>query len=481
MLKSWPAILTLGWILMVVAASQAAIALFSLATRDGEALLFAEDAALVAVVGAAFILATTGRPFELRFRDATLLTVLAWFIVPVSVALPFLGEPAHLTPVDAYFEAVSGLTTTGATTLDHLDEMPRSILLWRSLSQWIGGVGIIGLAIVVLPFLKVGGMNLFRLEFSDRNEKALPRARSIVTGVLGVYAGLTVLCFVTYLMLGMTGFDALNHALTTMPTGGFSTHDASFGYFESSALRWACTLFMILGSLPLIAYFRIWHQSARQQPLDPQIKGFIIALVAMTAVLTTWLLATKDFGPFEAVTEAAFNIVSIVTTTGFASTDYLAWGSFAVAFFLILTFVGGCAGSTAGGLKIFRFQMIGRAVARQVGRALRPHAVMPLRYGGRLVPEEQINAIAVFIFLFLTTIGVVTLMLAAIGLDPATSFSSAATAISNVGPGIGPVVGPTGNFAPLPDAAKVVLSLAMVMGRLEIVSVLLLVSPGFYR
>lgn len=481
MLKSWPAILTLGWILMVVAASQATVALFSLATRDGEALLFAEDAALVAVVGAGCILATSGRPFELRFRDATLLTVLAWFVVPVSVALPFLGEPAHLTPVDAYFEAVSGLTTTGATTLANLDEMPRSILLWRSLSQWIGGVGIIGLAIVVLPFLKVGGMNLFRIEFSDRNEKALPRARSIVTGVLGVYAGLTVLCFVTYLMLGMTGFDALNHALTTVPTGGFSTHDSSFGYFQSPALRWACITFMILGSIPLISYFRIWHRSARQQPIDPQIRGFIIALLSMTAILTGWLLVTGSYDLFDALTEAAFNIVSIVTTTGFASTDYLAWGTFAVVFFLVLTLVGGCAGSTAGGLKIFRFQMIGQAVGRQIGRALRPHAVIPLRYGGRLVPEEQISSIAVFIFLFLTTIALVTLILAAIGLDPETAFSAAATAISNVGPGIGTVIGPTGTFAPLPDAAKVILSLAMVMGRLEIVSVLLLLSPSFYR
>jgi trk/ktr system potassium uptake protein len=479
--KGWPAILTLGWILLAVAVGECGIVLFSLAVRDGLAPLFAENAAITAGVGGSCILTTQGRRFELRFRDATLLTVLAWFAVPVFIALPLMSRPVGLSWVDAYFEAVSGLTTTGATVLTGLDSLPPSLLLWRSLSQWIGGIGIIGLAIVILPFLKIGGMQLFRLEFSDRSDKALPRVRSIVTAVAEIYVGLSVLCFLVYWLLGMSPFDALNHAMTTLPTGGFSTHDASFGYFKNPALQWAAVIFMLLAGMPFLAYLRFLQRGSLRDRLDPQASGLVITVAVAVAIFATWLGASRHVGIGDALTQSAFNIVSIVTTTGYASLNYLTWGAFAAAWFFMLTFVGGCTGSTAGGLKIFRFQLVSRVVARHVGRSIHPHAVVPLRYGGRLVSDEQVGSIAVFVFLYIVLIAAIAIFLAALGLDPETALSAAATAVGNVGPGIGSVIGPAGNFASLPDAAKFVLSVGMIMGRLEILSVLLLLMPSFYR
>ncbi len=397
------------------------------------------------------------------------------------IALPYLAEPLNLSLADAYFEAVSGLTTTGATVLTGLDKLPHSILLWRSLSQWIGGMGIIGFAIVILPFLKIGGMQLFRLEFSDRSDKRLPRARSIAVAVAEIYFGLTVLCLLVYRVLGMNAFDALNHALTTLPTGGFSTHDASFGYFHSPALEWAAVVFMLLAAMPFLAYLRFMQRGTLRERMDPQVEAFLLTVAAAVVLFSAWLVASQALGVGQALTESAFNIVSIVTTTGFASLDYLGWGTFAAAWFFALTFVGGCTGSTAGGLKIFRFQMASRVVARHVGHSIHPHAVVPLRYGGRLVSDEQVGSIAVFIFLYLATIVAIAILLAVLGLDTDTALSAAATAVSNVGPGIGTVIGPSGNFEPLPDAAKVILSVAMIMGRLEILSVFLFLFPSFYR
>ena len=479
--KIWPAVLTLGWILLAIAVGEAVMALFSLAMGDGLAGVFAESAAVAAAIGGACVLTTKGRQFELRVRDATLLTVVSWFVVPAVAALPFLPRPVGLSPVDAYFEMVSGITTTGATVMSGLDSLPRSILLWRSTIQWLGGIGIIGLAIVILPFLKIGGMQLFRLESSDRSEKAIPRVRGIAAAVGQIYLALTLACFLAYWMLGMTPFDALNHAFTTLCTGGFSTHDASFGYFKSPALEWAGTIFMIAGALPFLAYVRFLRGGSFRERLDPQAVALVVFLAAMSVVFAFWLFAGRGLTPGDALTKAAFNIASIVTTTGFASTDYLVWGSFAAGFFFMLTFVGGCSGSTGGGIKIFRFQVIGRVIAQHVSRAIYPHAVLPLRYGSQVISAEQVGSVGAFVFLYILAFVVFSIILSLTGLDAATSFSGAATAIGNVGPGIGSVIGPSGNFASLSDLAKLVLTAAMIMGRLEIMVVLVLFVPSFYR
>jgi trk system potassium uptake protein len=479
--KIWPAILTLGWILLTFAAVEALMALFSHAAGDGYVDDFALSAAVTALVGGACVLTTKGRPFELRFRDAALLTVVAWFLVPAFAAIPLLGEPVNLTPVDAYFEMVSGITTTGSTVLSGLDTMAASLLLWRSAVSWMGGIGIIGLALVILPFLKIGGMQLFRLESTDRSEKSMPRVRSIAATVGRVYLALTVACFLTYWALGMTPFDALTQTFATVCTGGFGTHDSSFVYFDSKAIEWAAVVFMMLGAMPFLAFLRLIRGGSLRDRIDPQIKTFVTFLAIATVIFALWLHFAQGVDPATALTNSAFNIVSIVTTTGFASVDYLQWGAFAAAWFFALTFVGGCTGSTSGGIKIFRFQVLTGVVAQHVRTTIYPHSVTPIRYGGRVLGDEQIASVGVFVFAYLLAVAMVAILLAAIGLDTTTALSAAATAIGNVGPGVSPEIGPVGNFAALPDAAKVILSVAMVMGRLEILVVLLLFVPSFYR
>jgi trk system potassium uptake protein TrkH len=474
-------VLALGWICLAVGAAQGVMALFSLAVGDGMAEVFAATGAITVVFGGACVLTTSGRSFELRFRDAALLTVVSWFVVPAFGGLPLLAEPADLSVVDAYFEFVSGMTTTGSTVMSGLDTMPQSILLWRSTGQWIGGIGIIGLAIVILPFLKVGGMQLFRLESSDRSDKGMARTREIASAVGRVYVLLTLACFMTYWLLGMSAFDALNHALTTLPTAGYSTHDASFGYFNSPALEWAGTVFMIAGALPFLAYLQFARRGSLWDRVEPQIPTFLLILAVTTLAFAVWLTITQgiDFG--FALTKTAFNTTSVVTTTGYASIDYLQWGAFAAAWFFMLTFVGGCAGSTAGGPKIFRHQVMFRLIGQHIRKTIHPHAIVPLRYGTRTLSDEQIWSVGTFMFMYFAAFAVIAVLLALIGLDAATAISGAATAIGNVGPGISAAIGPAGNFSALPDAAKLVLTVAMIMGRLEILSILLLLMPSFYR
>ena len=477
----WPAVLTLGWILAAIAGAEAVMALFSFLAGDGFVDDFSMAAGVTALVAGGCILTTRGRPFDLNFRDAALLTAVSWFAVPAFAAIPLLADPINLSFVDAYFEMVSGITTTGSTVMAGLDKTAPTVLLWRSTVSWLGGVGIIGLALLILPFLKIGGMQLFRLESSDRSDKALPRVRGIATAVVQIYLVLTAACFLTYWMLGMTPFDALNHAFATLCTGGFSTHDLSFMFFDSAAIEWAATIFMALGAMPFLAFLRFVRSGTLRERIDPQAKTFVISLAVMTVIFAAWLHVAKDVELGPALTKSAFNITSIVTTTGFASVDYLQWGAFAAGWFLILTFVGGCTGSTAGAIKILRFEVMFGVVRQHVRRAIFPHGVMPLRYGDRIVNDEQIGSVGTFVFAYLATFAVFAIVLAAIGLDTDTAISAAATALGNVGPGISPAIGPVGNFAGLSDAAKVILSIGMVLGRLEILAVLILFMPSFYR
>ncbi len=412
----WPAILTLGWILFAISAGEGVMALFALATEDGHAEEFGVSAAVTAMVAGGCVLTTRGRPFELRFRDATLLTVVAWIVVPAFAALPLIAEPVSLPLIDAYFEMVSGITTTGATVMVGLDGVARSVLLWRSTTQWIGGIGIIGFAIVILPFLKIGGMQLFRLEFTERSEKSLPRMRSIAVAVVEIYVTLTAACFVVYWLLGMTPFDALNHAMTTICTAGFSTHDASFGYFDSPALEWAAILFMVLGALPFLSLLRMVRGGSLQDRFDTQVITFISVVVILVAVLALWLFLALEFPVETAMTKAAFNVVSIATTTGYSSTDWVLWGTFAAVWFFALSFMGGCTGSTAGAIKIFRFKVMYSLVRQHVQNAIYPHVVAPIRYGRRVIPDEQAASVGVFVFIYLAAFAVVAIVMAAVGM-----------------------------------------------------------------
>jgi len=477
----WPAVLTLGWILFAIAAGEGLMALVALAVDEALYIDFGISAAITAAVAGACVLTTKGRPFDLRFRDAALLTVLSWFVVPAFAALPLLAEPVNLSVADAYFEAVSGITTTGATVLSGLDTLPTSILLWRSTMQWFGGIGIIGLAIIILPFLKIGGMQLFRLESSDRSEKGMPRVRSVASAVSQIYLALTAACFTTYWLLGMTPFDALNHAFTTVCTGGFSTHDASFGYFESNAIEWAAVVFMLAGALPFLAYLRVLRRGSWRERIEPQVIVFLLTVALLSAVFAVWLNLQHGLGGLDATTRAVFSIVAIITTTGYASVDYVAWGTFAAAFFFIVSFIGGCTGSTSGGIKVLRYQIMTGVVVQHIHQAIRPHVVSPIRYGNRIVTDDQVASVGTFVFVFFAAFVIVAILMSLHGLDAATSLSAAIASLGNVGPGVAESIGPAGNYKDLPETAKLVLSAAMVTGRLEVMSLLLLFIPSFYR
>lgn len=441
---------------------------------------FVEAAAVTGFIGGAIVLATRdSKPFELNLRQAFLLTVASWLGVTAFAALPFLGLGLDYT--DAFFEAISGITTTGSTVITGLDYLPPGILLWRSLLQWIGGLGIIVMAIVILPFLRVGGMQLFYTESSERSEKVVPSAFHLSAWIVTIYAALTLLCAVIYSRSEMSMFDAINHAMATLSTGGYSTHDASFAHFKEPATHWTATVFMLAGALPFVAYIRFikgeggafWH--------DPQIRGLIRFLLLSCVAMALWLWSTRDLAFLDALRLSAFNITSVVTTTGFASDDYSAWGAFAVAAFLMFTFVGGCTGSTSGAVKIYRYQVLWIVVRSQLLRLVSPRRVVTLRYGSRTIPADVPLSVLAFVAVFMATVALFTIGLAAMGLDLDTALSASATAITNVGPGLGPVVGPAGNFSTLPDAAKWILSAAMLLGRLEIFSVLILFDPQFWR
>ena len=457
------------------------MSLVSLAARDGLAQVFAVNAAITSLFAGACVLTTKGRPFEMRFRDAALLTVVSWLVVPLFGALPLMAAPTNLSLLDAYFESVSGLTTTGSTVLTGLDTLPPSILLWRSTLQWIGGIGIVGLAIVILPFLNIGGMQLFRLESSDRSEDVVPRVRSVASAVGRIYLAITAACFLTYWALGMTPFDALNHAFTTVCTGGYSTHDASFSWFNSNALNWASVVFMTAGSLPFLAYVRLFRRGRLIDRIDPQVVAYFLIATGLSAVFALWLVLQPGHGGFSDVTNAAFTVVSIMTTTGFGSGDFVGWGTFAVVFIFMVSFVGGCTGSTAGGIKVFRFQIMGRMVVQHIRQALHPHVVAPLRYARRAVSEDEAASVGTFVFLYLLAFVVVSVLVSLTGLDAATAMSATAATLGNVGPGITEAIGPAGNFAHMPELAKAMLAIAMIVGRLEILGVMILFLPGFYR
>lgn len=442
---------------------------------------FLYSSAITLVSGVVLAVAFRQRQgFALVPRQVFVLTTLTWLSVSVFAALPMLLIH-HINFTDAFFETMSGLTTTGSTVLVGLDQASRGLLLWRSLLQWIGGIGFIAMGVLILPFLRVGGMRLFHAESSDRSEKVLPRFESVVKAILLSYVTISVACALAYRMAGMSAFDAVNHAMATVSTGGYSTHDASMGYFDSQPILWVSVLFMILGALP----FTLFVQAMRGSPMalwrDRQVRGFLGIVLFFGLLLTVVGMIEHKRDPMTALSAGFFNVVSVITTTGFASEDYTLWGELAVMVFFYLTFVGGCSGSTAGGLKIFRLQVAYTMLRRQLDRLVHPHAVFTERYNNREIGEDIIRSLISFSFFFALTIGLLAVALSAVGLDFMTSMTGAITAVCNVGPGLGAVIGPAGNFSTLPDAAKWLLSIGMLLGRLEIMTVLVLFTPGFWR
>ena len=387
----------------------------------------------------------------------------------------------HLSYADAFFEAMSGLTTTGSTVIVGLDSVPRGILLWRGLTQWLGGIGIVVMAMAIMPVLRVAGMQLFQSESSERSEKVLPHWAQIVRATGAVYLALSALCAALYWQAGMGPFDAVVHAMATLSTGGFATSDASFAHFDSGVIDWLGVLFMMAGGMPFVFYIQIATRQHEAALRDSQVWAFLGFLAVASLAMALWLWQVNGTPPLDAARLAAFNVVSIATTTGFVSSDYSRWGSFAMVMFFFLTFVGGCTGSTAGGVKIFHFKVLLAIARMQLRRLLHPHGVFVPHFNGKAIPDPVLESVLSFLLLYVLSYTAFSLLLALLGLDLTTSLSAVAAAMANVGPGLGDIVGPTGNFAPLPDAAKWLLSLAMLMGRLEFFTVLVLLTASFWR
>lgn len=442
---------------------------------------FVQSASVTLVAGLICLFVTRRKTVHLKQKQMFLLTVSAWIVLPIFSTLPLLLCQQGISFADAVFESVSGITTTGSTVFVGLEYMPDDLLLWRSILQWIGGFGIIGMAVAILPFLRVGGMRLFSTESSEWTDKAVPRTRTLGRGLLMVYLSMTILCFLLYVLAGMDAFNALNHAFTTVSTGGYSTSDSSIAQFDSLTILWIASFFMALGGMPFFLFVRVLNGHYTALWRDDQVRFFLKILVGMALLLTVHRALTTDVDLWEAFSHAMFNVTSVVTTCGFASEDYSAWGALAVSVFFFLTFVGGCSGSTSGGMKVFRFQLSMMLLREQIMRLIHPRAVISRRYNRRIISDDIIASSVAFSFVFLASLALITLILAMLGLDLVTSLTGAATALANVGPGLGPIIGPAGNFAPLPDAAKYVLSVGMLLGRLELLSVLVLFSPDFWR
>lgn len=442
---------------------------------------FVTSAGICFLVGLVCFLSASRKRHALKQRQMFILTVSAWVVIPLFSSLPLLLSDLELSVTDAFFESISGVTTTGSTVLAGLDDLPGDILLWRSIMQWMGGIGIIGMAVAILPFLRIGGMRLFATESSEWTEKAVPRTNRLARGLVFSYLALTFGCIVTYWALGMDLFNAVNHALTTVSTGGYSTSDSSMGQFDQLSILFASSIFMMLGGIPFFLFVRLLNGQAQPLLRDQQIHFFLKFLFVIACLIALYRVLNEGTFPLDAFVHALFNVTSVVTTTGYASQDYSLWGPFVVVLFFFLTFVGGCSGSTSGGMKIFRFQLSMLLLREQVLRLLHPNAVIARHYNGRIISDEIVASSVAFSFIFLATLAVVAAILAALGLDLVTSLTGAATALANVGPGLGDTIGPAGNFQTLPDAAKWVLMMAMLLGRLELLSVFVMFSPQFWR
>ena len=444
---------------------------------------FLSSAFVTAFIGTLFILTNIEeRELSLNLQQTFLFSTLAWLSVAIFGSIPFIFSTLDLSLSEAFFESMSGITTTGSTVIANLDETPKSILLWRSIMQWLGGIGIIVMALTVLPLLKVGGMQLFKMEGSDTTEKILPRTIEIATIIISTYIILTFLCGFFYWIFGMSLFDSIAHSMTTIATGGFSTHNDSIGFFKDSNIEIIATIFIILGSIPFITYLKFLKGNKKIFFQDVQIKGLIYLLVISIIIMFSYLFFINyENTILEKLRIASFNVVSILSGTGYVTDDFGLWGEFSLIFFLFLMFIGGCAGSTTCGIKIFRLQMLVLFLQNQIKKLIYPNSVFVIKYNNQKISDNFISSIIVFIFAYLFLFLTLAILLSITGLDFLSAISGAATSISNVGPGLGDVIGPNGNFREVSDVSKWILSFGMLLGRLELFAVLILFFPSFWR
>ena len=441
---------------------------------------FISSGIITVVFGVLFFLSNLDHDKKLNLPQAFLLTALSWLSIAIFGSLPFIFSNLNLSITDSFFESMSGITTTGSTIIQDLEIAPKSILLWRAILQWLGGIGIIVMAITLMPIMNVGGMQLFKISSNDTAEKILPKSKQISIRLIIIYSILTFICAFFYKLFGMNFFDSLTHSMTTIATGGFSNYNQSIGHFDSFLIEITSMIFIILGSIPFIAYIKFLNGDKKIFFSDTQVVAFLKVTFFSIIALSIYLFFSKGFQN-ESLRSVSFNVISILTGTGYVTKNFDQWGNFPLIFFLILMFIGGCAGSTACGIKIFRVQLLYRFLLNQLKKIIYPRGVFVIKYDKNIIDDKFMSSVISFIFLYVIIFFSLTAILSLTGLDFVTSISGAATSISNVGPGLGDTIGPNGNFSSLENSSKWVLSLGMILGRLELFAILVLFIPSFWR
>ena len=442
---------------------------------------FVSASIITIIFGVLFFLSNLDHDKNIDLPQAFVLTALSWLSIAIFGSLPFIFSELNLDFTDAFFESMSGITTTGSTIITDLDNAPKAILLWRAILQWLGGIGIILMAITLMPIMNIGGMQLFKISSNDNAEKILPKSKEVSLRLIVIYLLLTFVCASFYKIFGMNYFDSLTHSMTTIATEGFSNYNESIGYFNNALIEINAIIFIILGSIPFIAYIKYLNGDKKIFYKDSQINFFIKTIVISVVIIFVFLLFKNYSTETFLLRQVIFNVVSILTGTGYVTTDYSNWGGFPLIFFLILMFIGGCAGSTACGLKIFRIHILYKFFVMQLKKYIYPRGVFVLKYGEDVLNEKFISSIISFVFLYIIIFFIITTLLSISGLDFVTAISGAATAISNVGPGLGGIIGPNGNFSLLPDFSKWILTAGMILGRLELFAIIVLFIPSFWR
>ena len=472
----------LGWFLVVLAATMLVPVLWGLARGTGGWVPLVQAAALTAAAGGALAAACRHATRELSQREALLLVVAVWFAAAAFGGLPFLLTPHFAGFTDTFFEAASGFTTTGASILANVEVLPEPLQFWRHFTHWIGGMGIVLLVIAILPVVGHGGMQLYRAEFSGaRSDRLKPRIAETAMALWKIYVVLSIAEFVLLRLVGLDPFDAICHTFATLGTGGFSTKAASVGGFGNPAAEWIITLFMFLAGMSFIQHYRLFRERRWRSVLgDYEIRAYTLLVILATAGIAASLVWQTGFGVERAVRGAAFQVVSIATTTGFASENYELWSPLSHVVLLLLMYIGGCTGSTAGGIKISRAVLLARVVSRELKRMVERRAVFAIRLGGEAIPEHVVQSVLNLVYLALLVNAVGMVLLAAAGVDVLTSITAVVACMFNIGPGLG-LVGPAEHYGHLPALAKWVLSTAMIAGRLEFYTLIVVLSPTFWR
>ncbi len=471
----------LGFLLCIEATAMLIPMLYDLYYNNNDWVQFFYSSLITFFIGIILYISFRKKNIRLGIRQAFLLTISSWILISLFGSIPFIYSSASLSYTNAFFESVSGITTTGSTVIFDLENLSEGILVWRSLLQWFGGIGIIVLAMAILPTLQIGGMQLLHMEHDDPYEKTIPKVNRFVLELFLFYVVLSIICGFLYYINGMSSFDSVIHAMTTISTGGYSNYNQSLGYFNSFSIEITSIIFMLIGSLPFVLYLQLLH---RQQKLifnDDQIKLFFVILIIIILLTTIWLHLNQSLNLIASFRIAIFNITSILTGTGYTSSNFSNWGSFGTVIMMVIMFIGGCAGSTTGGIKIFRLQILFRGAMTQIKKLTKPHAVIIMRFNGKTVNENTYNSVMGFFFMYILLFILSAISLSFFNLDFLTAFSAAASAISNVGPGIGNTIGPSGNYSSLADGAKWILAITMIIGRLEIFTVLVLLSVNFWK